>query len=399
MLLVIFFLACGLALWLAGLFWNWHNARRAMTVSAAMDFPLQDRPSVSILIPSRNEAEILVSSLPLFLEQDYENYEVILVDDASTDGTVEVAAQFLARYPERFRVCCVETLPPGWVGKSFALHTGFQEARGEWILATDADILWHPKALRAGLWLAGRQQAHLVSIFTFVDCISFWEKLLLPGLCLILATFFPFRKINDPGSSVALASGGYILMRRQVWAGLGGYENIRSEMIDDLNTARLVKHSGHRIFGAVTKDLLHTRMYLDFREIWEGLRKNIFAATRYSVAKLFVAVGGICLTNLPPLAFLCYGAGRMMETGGGGQETWQLQAVFLLSGAQYLLAVLLHLPLALYFEISPWYALLAPLGSLVYACIALDSMFRTLFGKGVTWKLRRYGKPVGSRGQ
>ena len=394
MLLVIFFLTCGLALWLTGLWWNWSNAKGVITLSGEMDFPVPDHPRVSILIPARNEREILLSSLPRFLEQDYENYEVILVDDASTDGTAELAGEFLSRYPERLRACRVEQLPPGWVGKSFALHTAFQAADGDWILATDADILFHPKALRAGLWLARRQQADLVSIFTFAECNSFWEKLLVPGVSLILATFFPFRKINDPGSRVAVASGGYILMRRRVWADLGGYEAIRSEMIDDLNTARLVKHSGHRICAVLTRDLLSTRMYQDFQEIWEGLRKNAFAAHRYSAAQLLGAVGGICLTTLLPLALLCYSAVLLIESGPSGGGTWQLYAVFALSGAQYFLAVMLHLPVMLYFRIGPGYALLAPLGSILYACISLDSMARTLFGGGVSWKLRRYGRPA-----
>ena len=389
MLLIIFFLACGLALWLGVILWNWSNAKGVVTLSAATDFTLADCPRVSILIPARNEAEILVSSLPRFLEQDYENYEVILVDDASSDGTAELILQFSSRYPERLRALRVEELPPGWVGKIFALHTAFQAAQGEWVLATDADILFHPKALRAGLWQARRQQADLVSIFCFVECVSFWEKLLVPGFSLLIATFFPFRKNNDSGSSVAVASGGYILMRRRVWAELGGYEAIRSEMIDDINTARLVKHSGHPICAVVTKDLLSTRMYQDFQELWEGLRKNAFAAHHYSAARLLVAAGGICLANLFPLVLLCYSAARLTVSGGGG---WQLHAVLALSGAQYFLAVIQHLPVMIYFGISPWFALLAPLGSILYACISLDSMARTLFGGGVSWKLRRYGR-------
>src|SRR5450756_2271947 len=96
MSLVIFFLACGLALWLAALLWNWYNAQGVISLSAARDFLLPDHPQVAILIPARNEAEILLSSLPRLLEQDYENYQVILVDDAYTDGTAELTRQFLS---------------------------------------------------------------------------------------------------------------------------------------------------------------------------------------------------------------------------------------------------------------------------------------------------------------
>jgi len=179
-------------------------------------------------------------------------------------------------------------------------------------------------------------------------------------------------------------------MRRSVWENLGGYQAIRSEMIDDLNTARMVKHSGHRIFAVITKDLLSTRMYHDFREIWEGLRKNAFAGNRYSVAKLLTAIGTISLTNALPLASLLYSARLLIKNGA---SAWPLPAVLVLSGAEYLLAAGLHMPYVIYLGIGFRYAFLAPLGSMVYACISLDSMIRTLAGEGVSWKMRQYGKP------
>ena len=394
MTLLIILLLMGLALWIAALLWNWYNAKDVEVISAAMEFPLSDHPKVSILIPARNEADILQSSLPRFLAQDYDNYEVILVDDDSTDDTKHVARRLLSQYPDRLRMLRVEHLPPGWVGKCHALQVGFQQAQGEWILATDADILFHPKALRAGLWIARRQQAELVSIFSFVECVSFWEKILLPGFSLMLASIFPVRKINDSRSTVAIASGGYILMRRRMWADLGGYEAIRSEMIDDLNTARIVKHSGHRIFAAPTRNLLSTRMYQDFHEIWEGLRKNAFAGNRYSVAKLLGVVGGICLTNLLPLAALCYAAAALMGVGDAAAgEAGRYQLILALSCAEFLLAAAIHMPMLIYYRIAVGYAFLAPFAGIIYACISLDSMFRTLLGHGVSWKLRRYGRP------
>jgi chlorobactene glucosyltransferase len=393
MSLLLILLWLGLAGWVLLFLWVLHNARGYPTVSAGMEFSLRSRPHVSILVPARNEAHNVVTTLPAFLGQDYEDYEVILVDDASTDGTAEVAQQMAADHPGRLRVIHVTELPPGWVGKTHALHTAFQAARGEWVLATDADIVFHPRALQAGLWLAETRQAELVSIYAFMECVSFWEKVMLPGFGLLLSAMFPVRRINDPRSSVALASGGYILMRRAVWKELGGYQSIRSEMIDDLNTARLVKHSGRRIFVAATKDLVRTRMYRSFGEIWEGLRKNAFAGHRFSVPKMVATTCAYLVTNLLPLGCLFLYA---WPWGAGGTSV--STAVLLLSSAQYAVSALLHLPLVAYLRIRPGYALLAPLGAILYAGIGLDSMARTLLGKGVSWKRRQYGKSPGSLG-
>ena len=386
-------LGAGLALWVACLSWNLLNNREAPAVSAAMPFSLRSEPRVSILIPARNEAAILAKTLPLFLAQEYGDYEVILADDASTDGTGELARGFASRDPERLRVVSIRDLPPGWVGKTHALQKAFEAARGEWVLATDADIVFHPKALRAGLWLAERHNAELVSVFAFLECGSFWERLMMPVFGLMLASVFPLRKINDPQSSVAIASGGYILMRRESWASLGGYEAIRGEMIDDLNTARRMKHSGRRIFAALTRDLVRTRMYTNFRGIWEGLRKNAFAAHRFSIVRMAAFLAGTWLTALLPLGALAYSTFLLLAAGGAPGVGLNVWLIFAMSLAQCGLSVWLHFLLITYWGIPRGYALLAPFGSVVYTAIALDSMIRTLFGTGVSWKLRRYKRP------
>ncbi|HWP84108.1 MAG TPA: glycosyltransferase, partial [Terriglobia bacterium] len=165
MTLLLILLWAGLLLWTGLLLWAAGNLRRYPMVAASQDFALSSHPRISILIPARNEARILARTLPKVLEQDYDPYEVILVDDASTDGTGELAAKLQRLHPDKLRLLRVEKLPAGWVGKTHALHQGFQAATGDWVLATDADIVLHPKALQAGMWLAERQQAELVSIF------------------------------------------------------------------------------------------------------------------------------------------------------------------------------------------------------------------------------------------
>lgn len=387
--ILIWLLAVGLALWLAAFITNMLYNRNALIISSRMEFPLSEHPKVSILIPARNEAKNLSLTLPGLLAQDYPNYEVILADDASTDETAILAEEFSRKHPGKLRVIRINSLPGNWNGKIHALHKAMNAASGEWLLATDADIVFHPKALRAGLWIAAKEQAELVTIYAFLECITFWERLLLPGFGFMLATLFPIGKINNPKSSVALASGGYILMRRQTWQQIGGYKAIQSEMIDDLNTARLIKHGGNRIYAAVTKDLIRTRMYHSLAGIWEGLRKNSFAGSRYSILRHCIVVAVNLLCNLLPLACLVYLGWNF--TTNDKMESWKDAAGYL-SLAQYLLSVMMHLPVIVFYRVPLFYALLVPIGALIYGVISMDSMLRTLLGRGVSWKSRKYGK-------
>ena len=394
-------LIAGIVLWTLMLLWNIYNFSGYVSMHSTSAMPLERTPRVSILVPARNEAEMLPSTLPGLLQQDYPDYEVVLVDDGSTDGTGEVAERIARELPPeaaaRLRLIRVkEKLPAGWIGKNHALHVAFeslseQKQNSEWVLATDADIVFHPKALRAGLAIAEGQRAELVTIFAFMHCVSFWEKLMMPGFALLLSSVFPQKLINSPRASVALASGGYILMRRDVWAGLGGYRAICSEMIDDLNTARLVKHSGRRIFAAATRDLITTRMYVSFAEMWEGLRKNAFAGHRFNLAKSLAATCGYLLCNTLPLAVLLWFGARWL--GGGGEAVGAETTAVTLAAAEYFLIGLLHLPVLLYLNIGAGFGLLAPLAASVYAVITVDSMVRTLAGGGVSWKSRQYGQP------
>ena len=393
-------LITGIALWVLMLVWSVFNFRGYFSIHSTSEMPLKKLPRVSILIPARNEADMLPATLPGLLQQEYPNYEVVLVDDGSTDGTGETAQRSASSLPakaaSRLRVIRTnEQLPPGWIGKNHALHVAFESVAAhaepsEWVLATDADIVFHPKALRAGLFIAEQKSADLVTIFAFMKCESFWEKVMMPGFALLISSVFPQRLINSDKASVALASGGYILMRRDVWASLGGYRAIQSEMIDDLNTARLVKRSGHRIFASATRDLLTTQMYASFGEMWEGLRKNAFAGHRFNLGKAIAATFGYLLCNTLPLAVLGWYGLRWLS--GGGEALGPEVTAVSLAATEFFLVGLIHLPVLLYLDIPAGFSLLAPLAATIYAGITIDSVLRTLMGRGVSWKSRQYGK-------
>ena len=146
------------------------------------------------------------------------------------------------------------------------------------------------------------------------------------------------------------------------------------------------------MYVAATKDLIRTRMYYNFGGIWEGLRKNAFAAHRFSISRMVLTAFAYLTCNLLPVAVLAYSGWEWL--GARKSMTDGEQMALTLSAAQYSLSAALHLPMMVYLGIHSAYALLAPLGAILYAAICLDSMGRTVFGRGVSWKLREYGKPT-----
>jgi chlorobactene glucosyltransferase len=217
--------------------------------------PLSPTPRVSIIVAARNEEESLPAALASLLKLDYPDYEVILVDDDSRDRTGLVAEEW-AQKPEsagRLRILHNRGLPPGWSGKVHALNLAARAATGEWILATDADLVFHPALLRLAMAFALEKQVTLLTLSPELELVSFWERLVLPGFSWLITMVFPPRLVNHPGSRRALGIGAFILMRRADLEELGGYEQIRSTIIEDLRLAELFKRNGRRIFLAGTQ--------------------------------------------------------------------------------------------------------------------------------------------------
>ena len=210
-------LAGALAIWCllgAHLFWSAWGAVLLTPEKPSSAAPL---PFVSILVPARNEVTALPDLLASLLALDYPNFEIIFVDDNSVDGTGALAEEW-SRRPEargRLRVIHNRQLPQDWSGKVYALHLAARAAQGEWLLATDADVVFHPRALRLAVDLALARGAALLSLTPYFEYGTFWEKVVLPAFSMLLFALFPLRRVNDPGSPRAIAAGAFILMRAE----------------------------------------------------------------------------------------------------------------------------------------------------------------------------------------
>jgi len=228
------------------------------------------QPTVSVIVPARNEEACLGSCLQSLVAQTGVRFEIIIVDDGSTDRTREVAESF----PE-VRVISPEVLPRGWSGKNNALVAGASQARGEWLLFTDADTVHLPGSLAASVAEAHQQKTALLSYSPEQEVHGFWEKAVMPVIFAELASSFRPSEVNNPASKAAAANGQYILISREAYEAVGGHAAVGADLLEDVALARAVKASGRRIFFRYGGDAVRTRMYRTFAQLEEGWTKNL----------------------------------------------------------------------------------------------------------------------------
>jgi glycosyltransferase involved in cell wall biosynthesis len=227
-------------------------------------------PQVSVIIPARNEEANLGSCLDSLMDQGKLSFEVIVVNDHSTDRTKEIAESFPG-----VRVIDAGTLPPGWTGKNNAVATGARAARANWFLFTDADTVHLPGSLARALSEAKENAADLLSYSPQQLAGTFWEKAALPVVFAELARQFPPSQVSDPKSSAAAANGQYILVTREAYEAVGGHAALASSILEDVALARAVKASGRKIRFRYAADAVRTRMYRNFQQLREGWTKNL----------------------------------------------------------------------------------------------------------------------------
>jgi hypothetical protein len=228
------------------------------------------RPTVSVIVPARNEEACLHACLESLVAQTGIAFEVIVVDDHSADRTREIALSFPG-----VRVIDALPLPPGWTGKNNAVTSGARVADGEWLLFTDADTLHLPGSLARSLEEAKRHGAALLSYSPEQVVVSIWEKAVMPVIFAELASMYRPSQVSDPNSPAAAANGQYILISRAAYDAVGGHAAIAGSLLEDVALARAVKQSGHKIFFRYGGDAVRTRMYRSFAQLIEGWTKNL----------------------------------------------------------------------------------------------------------------------------
>ncbi|MER5602211.1 glycosyltransferase [Streptomyces sp. NPDC002265] len=356
-------------------------------------------PSVCVVVPARDEAAMLPSSLPSLLAQDYPGRaEIFLVDDGSRDGTGELARELARRHGGLpLTVDSPGEPPAGWTGKLWAVRHGIALARTRgpaYLLLTDADIAHAPDSLRRLVAGARSGGFDVVSQMARLRVESLWERLVVPAFVYFFAQLYPFRRISKRNkekvgekngkkgrTGTAAAAGGCVLLSAEAAERARIPDSIRHAVIDDVALARAVKRTGGRVWLGLADGVDSVRPYPRLRDLWRMVSRSAYAQLRHSVLLLAGTVGGLALVYLAPPVTLVVGAAL-------GDP-----ATAVLGGTAWLVMAGTYVPMLRYYRLSRWLAPLLPFTAFLYLLMTVDSAVQHYRGRGAAWKGRTYPRP------
>ena len=341
---------------------------------------------VSVVIPARNERDTIETVVRSALASSYVPFELLVVNDRSTDETGAIVARIAAEDP-RVRLIEGEQLPDGWYGKPWACQQGYRAARGELLLFTDADTRHEPELLARSVGALEREGADLVTVSPFQRCVTFWERVIMPQIWLLLGLrFHPARVNRARRERDVIANGQYILMPRASYQAIGTHAAVRHEVAEDLALAQACFRAGRKLHFAFAERLMETRMYHGLGPLIEGWSKNVYLGGRRSfpnepaLQALVPAMLSLAILFwlLPPTVLL-YTAGGS-PWGAAAAVATALSAIFWM-----LMSYGMRIPVG--------YGLLYPLGALMALYNVARSTWRG--GRRVEWRGRVYREGKG----
>ena len=369
------------------LFWGqFWRVNHQLEANQDKDIDNNTLPTVCVIIPARNEADVIPVSLRSLLLQDYPGkFTIFLVDDQSSDGTAHIAqgvAYALDKTPQ-LQIVTSTSLPPGWTGKLWAMEQGLQTASTltpDYFLLTDADIEHDPSNLHRLVAKAEAQKLDLVSIMVRLRCQSFWEQLLIPAFVFFFQKLYPFSWVNNPKKATAAAAGGCILIHSEALNRIGGLQIIRQALIDDCSLAKAVKSTHGKIWLGLSTLTYSLRPYDSLKTIWDMVARSAYTQLNYSPFLLIGSLLGMTLVYLlPPIAIIF----------GLVLGNW---IITLISFIGYLLMTFAYFPIIRFYKCSPVFAFSLPIIAFLYTSMTIDSALQHWQGRGGAWKGRVYAR-------
>jgi len=334
-----------------------------------------ERPLISVLIPARNEEENIKKCVDSFINQDYENLEIIVFDDNSNDLTLSILKELKS---ERLKIINSESIPDNWTGKNWACHQLSKHSKGEYLFFTDADTIHHRKTLTYAISAMSMENIDLMTAIIKMELKSFGEKITIPVTIWSILTILPLTiaYLFPKSKWFVAANGKFMLFRKNAYKKIGGHKAIKDEIVDDMALAKLIKNNGlkWRIFNA--SNFVSSRMYNGFKESLQGFTKNFFGLFEYKILiSSFIWYWMLNITYRPIFEVIFLSSLKHFSLN------------FLISFSSIFLFYLLWLFTSIKSKLPKHIALLYPLIILTSVYIHFRSMIFTLTGR-IEWKGR-----------
>ena len=338
-------------------------------------------PLISVLIPARNEAANIGPCVESLCRQDYPSFEVLVLDDDSSDDTAAIAGRAAAE-DARVRLIRGKPLPPGWVGKPHACHQLAMEAKGEWLLFADADTVHAPQALRGALAHALQCGLSLVSGWPHQRCVSAVQKVVVPVFIFMILCLIPLWWLHGQRRPrLALTVGQFVFIRTPDYWDIGGHEAVKSRILEDMWLGVNAINGGKRQEALDLSNVVSTRMYRGVDDLWEGFTKWVYAIACISPLGLGLLMVTLCCAFVGPFLWLAWHFAPVQAP-----FDW-----FLLVLAQVAIILLMRNMIDRQFRHSKRYAVTHPLGVAFLALSCVYAFVRHIAGEGIRWKGRVYG--------
>ena len=367
---------------LVGLVWLSRviDAARGVPKIADISEPASDcQPTephrLAIIVPALNEEDSIGDALRRLLALDYDDYEVIAVDDRSTDRTGEIMERVRAESAGRLKVVHIGDLPPGWLGKVHAMWTAAQQAQDcDWLLFTDADVMFRPDCLRRAVAYAEAERADHLVLFPHLTMKRVGEKMMLGFFQLLFVFGHRPWKVADPNAKDHMGVGAFNLVRRSAYESIGTYKTLRFEVVDDMKLGKVIKNAGLRQRVAFGDNLIEIRWAHGARGVVGNLTKNFFAVMSFQTWRALLGCVAMAVLNLAPFLGVVFSPG------------WSRIPYAVAAGCMFLL----YAGIWGRTEIEPWYFFLHPVSTVLFIYTMLRSTFVTLWNGGVEWRGTRY---------
>src|SRR6267378_3582725 len=333
-------------------------------------------PRVSIVVPARNEEEHIRETLLQLLALHYSNYEIIAVNDRSTDRTGQSMDE-VAASPQAhglLKVIHVSELPSVWLGKTHAMWVAGLQASGDWLLFTDADVLFKPDSLRRAVAYAEAERADHVVLFPRMIMKRAGEKMMIAFFQALFVFGHRPWKVADPKARDHMGVGAFNMVRRSVYDAVGTYRALRMEVLDDMKLGKVIKNAGFAQRNVFGEDLISLRWAKGAFGIVNNLTKNFFALLSFQCWRTIASAFGLVFLNLGPFVGVCLTHG------------WERIPYAVALGSMFLI----YLGMSFKSSIPPYYFFLHPISTLLFAYTLLRSMVLTLWNHGVTWRGTKY---------